>query len=160
MIGSIILLFLTFAGSLYLEAQLVNWIAYEIVVLFLGVIFAFVLVAGEAMRSRWVWNLSTVYYSVALANLAGLYMATGQLMVFLGTLVVVTVAFIRSISNLNLDWEDVEAEPLETYEEEVYTPDTVDPIIVQTTERARKTRKKSKRTRKKTRKARRKTRRR
>jgi len=151
MIGTVILLFLTFAGTLYLETQLRTNVVPELFLLCVGVIVAFLLVAGESLKTRWTWKLSTAFYAIAMANLAFLFMSTQNLLLFAGTLLVAVIAFIRSVSRLEMDWEhDLEAvHNVHTYEvgNDVVTPDSVDPIIVQTTTPAK--RKKAKKKRKK-----------
>jgi len=154
MIGSVLLLFLTFAGTLWLETQLKANFMPELFLVCVGVFVAFLLVVGESTKRRWVWRWSTIFYAVAMANLAFLFLATKNLLVFAATLLIVVIGFIRAVSRLEMD-HVVDPSEVTTYEmgSEVITPDTVDPIIVQTTPapKRKKTRKKRKKSRKKSR---------
>lgn len=146
MITSSIILFLTFAGSLYLESILPRYYKAELFVLGLAILFGFIIVAGEAFRGRWVWKFSAVYYSLAMGNLVCLFLVTKNFLVFSLTLLVALVGFIRAVSKL--EYVPEENDSLQTYDVETpaqtYTPDTVDPIIVQTTETKKTATKKSK----------------
>jgi len=136
MTGSI-LLFLTFVGTLYLESHLKKaFVVPELLLLCVGVFFAFLIVAGEAVRSRWVWKLSTLYYAIAMGNLAFLFVVTDRFLAFAGTLFFALIAFIRAVSHLGWKSEETDKENLQTYAVDgvPITPDTVDPIIVQTTD--------------------------
>lgn len=151
MIGSVLLLFLTFAGTLWLETQLKANFMPELFLVCVGVFVAFLLIVGESTKRRWVWRWSTIFYAVAMGNLAFLFLATKNLLVFAATLLIVVIGFIRAVSRLEMD-HIVDPSEVSTYEmgSDVITPDTLDPIIVQTTPaRKKKTRKKRKKSRKK-----------
>ena len=105
-ITTIVLLFLIFVGTLYLETKLTAFFQFEVIVVILGIIGAIILLFGEATKKRWTWPFSSIYHSLALGNLALLFVWTNSYGVALISILIALAALLRSFAKIDeQEWE-------------------------------------------------------
>jgi len=105
-ITTIVLLFLIFVGTLYLETKLTVFFQFEVIVVILGIIGAIILLVGEGTKKRWTWPFSSIYHSLALGNLALLFVWTNSYGIALISILIVLVALLRSFAKIDeQEWE-------------------------------------------------------
>jgi len=136
MITTIIILFFIFVGTLYVETTLRAHVQGELVVIVLGLFLAIILLYGELRNRKWTWGFSSIFHSLALANLAALFILTNSYGVALLTMLITLIGLLRSFAKLDeQEWESQmqrdDPFDLETFDEdnvrisapEVYTND-------------------------------------
>ena len=136
MITTIIILFFIFVGTLYVETTLRAHVQGELVVIVLGLFLAIILLYGELRNRKWTWGFSSIFHSLALANLAALFILTNTYGVALLTMFITLIGLLRSFAKLDeQEWESQMQRDgpldLETFDEdnvrvsppEVYTND-------------------------------------
>jgi len=105
-ITTIVLLFLIFVGTLYLETKLTAFFQFEVIVVILGIIGAIILLVGEGTKKRWTWPFSSIYHSLALGNLALLFVWTNSYGIALISILIALVALLRSFAKIDeQEWE-------------------------------------------------------
>ena len=152
-----------FIGTLYLETQLSAYFQFEFIVIIVGFIFVLILLYGEIRSKRWTWPLSSIFHSLALGNVALLFVWTNNYLISFLTMFIALIGLLRSFAKIDeQEWEDqmtkdnvdIETYANESAKTEIYTNDPVlqaDAVIAP--QKRRKSRKKS--TRKKAKKKRR-----
>jgi len=163
-ITTIVLLFLMLLGTLFLETQLKTHFQFEVIVLIIGIIGGVILLIGEASRKKWVWPFSSIFHSLALGNLALLFVWTQNYIVSLVTLFITLIGLLRSFAKIDeQEWEaQMDADDpvqLDTYDSNntVYanSPDYANPVMhadAVIAPKRKSTRKRVRKTRKSTRK--------
>lgn len=66
--GFIVLAVLSLVGTLWLEQELVRYVAWELAGILILVLVALVIAFGAWLRARWTWPLATLFFAVAAAN--------------------------------------------------------------------------------------------
>ena len=106
MITTIIILFFIFVGTLYVETTLKAHVQGELVVIVLGLFLAIILLYGELRNRKWTWGFSSIFHSLALANLAALFILTNSYGVALLTMLITLIGLLRSFAKLDeQEWE-------------------------------------------------------
>jgi hypothetical protein len=112
----IALLFLNFLGAIYLETKLSTYFTLELVFIVIGLILALGLILGLGLELNWGWPLSTIAFSLYLANTVFLYVLTRSFLVFALMLFFNTIALLMSVISIKEDDFTEEDYPLETYD--------------------------------------------
>ena len=113
----IVLLFINFLGAIFIETKLTNYYMPELAFIVIGLILAMGVILGLGLELKWGWQISTIAFSLYLANTVFLYVASKQFLVFAIMLFFNTIGLLISVISIQEkdDFTEEEA-PLETYE--------------------------------------------
>ena len=116
-VAVIILLSLNFLGAIFLETKLKTNFTLELVFIVIGLIIAFGVILGLGLELKWAWPLSTIMFSLYLANTVFLYMNQKAFMTFGLMLFFNTIGLLVSVISIGEDDDFTEEDyPLETYD--------------------------------------------
>jgi hypothetical protein len=113
----IALLFLNFLGAIYLETKLSTYFTLELVFIVIGLILALGLILGLGLELKWGWPITTIAFSLYLANTVFLYVLTRSFLVFALMLFFNTIGLLMSVISIKEDDDFTEEDQsLETYD--------------------------------------------
>ena len=116
-IAIILLIFLNFLGAIFLETKLKTNFTLELVFIVIGLIIAFGVILGLGMNLKWAWPLTTIMFSLYLANTVFLYLNQKAVITFGLMLFFNTIGLLISVISISEDDDFTEEDaPLETYD--------------------------------------------
>jgi hypothetical protein len=119
----LLVLVLSFIGTIFLEGKLEQYAALELVIIVVGILLSIIALVGIAAEARWAWPFTTILFSLSLANLVFLHVNIGAFVTFVLLLLVNVFGMLVSVLSIEDFGETMTpaASPessLETYAEE------------------------------------------
>ena len=120
----LVVMVLSFIGTIFLETKLQQYATLELVIIVVGILLSLIALVGIAGESRWAWPFATVLFSLSLANIVFVHVNVGAFLTFVLLLIVnifgmlIAVLSIEDIAEpapalAGVDTSDMT--PLETY---------------------------------------------
>lgn len=113
----ILLIFLNFLGAMFIETKLKTNFTLELVFIVIGLIIAFGVIIGIGMNLNWAWPMSTIMFSLFLANAVFLYLNQKAFLTFALMMFFNTVGLLIAVISIEEEDDFTEENyPLETYD--------------------------------------------
>lgn len=102
------LVVLNAAAAVYMEMHMTSWYRLEMLVILVGLLASLIVMIALAVEAEWAWPLTTIFFSLAIANLVFEFSLTKRYIAFLIALVLNVFGFLISILSVG----EIEPEPL------------------------------------------------
>jgi hypothetical protein len=99
---TLMIMFLSFLGTVYLEPALKNFHMVELLVIIVGLIFAFLVLYGIATGKRWAWPAATIFFSLALINTSLIWAYHTLSAALIGTYFFEIIGLLLAFANLDI----------------------------------------------------------
>lgn len=133
---TLLVMFLSFLGTIYLEPSLTKFHFVELLIIIVGMIFAFLVLYGIARGKRWAWPAATIFFSLALINTSLIWAYYTLSTALVGTYFFQIIGWLLAIANLDLfdlreEVNNVDIRPPETRSPKTYDANSgVEPEVV------------------------------